>query len=73
MMRKCCVCHKVEQGGEWRTRFPLVDDNLMTHGYCPQCFVVALAEIEDFLGDKAIYAPGSAGWSPRPAGWGPCV
>ena len=56
MTRMCCVCNKIEQGGEWRPFRPLVAAELVTHGYCPQCFVSAMAEVEDYIGDQRISA-----------------
>lgn len=73
MTRMCGVCNKVEQEGEWRTCYLVSEDKRVTHGYCPPCFAAAMAEIEDFIGEKAICAFGAAGWSPLNSPACPCV
>lgn len=73
MTRMCCVCHKVEQGGEWRALRMVADDQRVTHGYCPVCFAETMVQIEEFIEGKAVGGFGAAGLS-TPSGSGcPCV
>ena len=62
MIRRCCKCDKVEQGGKWRYLQLVPADTRVTHGYCPECFAETLAEIEDFIGAKANGDFGAVGW-----------
>jgi hypothetical protein len=63
MMRMCCVCHKVEREGAWESVACLPENELVTHGYCPECFVEAMAEINELTG--ALVAGGLTfpGWA----------
>ena len=72
MTRMCCVCNKVEQGGQWRANRTLPDSEPVTHGYCPECYIGAMAEIEEFIGEKAICL-GVAGCPPAYGSCGQCV
>ena len=69
MTRMCCVCHKVEQAGEWMALGALTKDERVTHGYCPVCFVGVMTELENFISEKAIRTPGASCW---PKLHGPC-
>lgn len=73
MTRVCCVCNKVEQGGQWQANRSLPVSEPVTHGYCPECYIGAMAEIEEFIGEKAICTLGSAGCSPGYGSCRPCV
>ena len=73
MTRMCCVCSKVEQGGSWRPLHQLSADRQVTHGYCPECYAVTMAEIEEFISEKAVGQFGAVGWSPLNSPGGPCV
>jgi len=46
MIRMCCACRRIEREGEWLLAAVLVPPAQITHGYCPECFVVAMAEIK---------------------------
>lgn len=47
MTRKCCRCERVEQGGRWLLPGTApAGREPVTHGYCPDCYRVLLAEIE---------------------------
>lgn len=46
MMRVCCVCHAVERDGAWEPVAPFPENELVTHGYCPECFDEAMAEMD---------------------------
>ena len=39
MIRKCCVCHRIERKGEWLAGCILAGHEPLTHGYCPDCFI----------------------------------
>ena len=52
MTKMCCVCHKVEEGGQWNTDRAFAEDERVTHGYCPECYAAVMAEIEGFIGQK---------------------
>ncbi len=73
MMRMCCVCNKVEQGGHWQRCPSLPEAEPVTHGYCPECFIEAMVEIEEFIGAQAICTLGAAGWPPLYGSCGQCV
>jgi len=49
MLRMCCVCRRIERQGQWRTFSPPVADAVITHGYCPECFIEAMAMIETVI------------------------
>jgi hypothetical protein len=72
MTRMCCVCNKVEQGGQWQINPTLPEAEPVTHGYCPECYIGAMAEIKEFIGEKAICV-GVAGCSPVYGSCGQCV
>lgn len=63
LTRMCCVCHKIEQEGEWLFASSLSENALLTHGYCPSCFAEAMAEVEDALGSLPMVGMGSSNWS----------
>ena len=45
MVVQCCVCKKVRrQSGEWAAFAPPTPSET-SHGYCPRCAEIALAEI----------------------------
>jgi hypothetical protein len=76
MIRMCCVCQRVEQGQEWRSADTLSSDTEVTHGYCPQCFAGAMAELEQVAGRRRlpVVSPGNgAGLSGNRGPWQPCV
>lgn len=52
MTRVCCVCERVEQGNRWASDYTFSSDERVTHGYCPSCFLVAMAEIAEFVEQK---------------------
>lgn len=51
MIRVCCVCRRIETNGTWETRTCLPDHQWITHGYCPECFAEAMAEVEVLVGE----------------------
>jgi len=63
MRRICCVCQRIEQEGEWRSALFLSVDEMVTHGYCPECFDEAMAEVEELIGEWAGGVLPSSGWS----------
>lgn len=73
MIRMCCVCHKVEDAGEWRELNALTGDKRITHGYCPECFAATMDKIEDFIHSKAYGTLAVAGWSAFNGLGGSCV
>jgi hypothetical protein len=73
MTRMCCVCHKVEQGGEWLPLHTLAEETRVTHGYCPQCFAETMVQIEDFIGAKAVKTFAAARWPTASGLGGPCA
>lgn len=52
MLRVCCVCNKVEQDNRWAADYSYTGKERVTHGYCPSCYVVAMAEIAVFIEQK---------------------
>lgn len=77
MIRMCCVCQRVEQGREWRYVETLAADAQVTHGYCPQCFVQAMADIETVIGKNQVASVmrvvRQSNWSPHQGQWNPCA
>lgn len=73
MRRICCVCQRIEQEGEWRSVLLLAEDELVTHGYCPECFEEAMAEVAELVGEWAGGALPSSGWSTMQGQEGRCV
>jgi len=45
MTKICCVCHRVEKGRHWREDYRFATGERVTHGYCPLCFDVIMAEL----------------------------
>ncbi len=73
MTRMCCICNKVEQGGQWKVCRAMPDGEPVTHGYCPDCYVKVMMEIEEFISEKGMYAPAAASWSPLNGSYSQCV
>lgn len=49
MIRQCCVCKKVYEGGQWVVPRPEhLEEEDITHGYCEACY-------EDFMRAVAEY------------------
>jgi hypothetical protein len=63
MRRICCVCQRIEQEGEWRSALFLSVDEMVTHGYCPECFDEAMAAVEELMGELVSGAQPLSGWS----------
>ncbi len=63
MRRICCVCQRIEQEGEWRSALFLSVDEMVTHGYCPECFDEAMAEIEELVSEVATGMRPLPNWS----------
>jgi hypothetical protein len=47
MTKICCVCQRVEHGSHWREDYQFGKGERVTHGYCPLCFDVIMAELMD--------------------------
>ncbi len=47
MTKICCVCQRVEKGSHWREDYQFGQGERVTHGYCPLCFDVIMAELMD--------------------------
>jgi hypothetical protein len=47
MTKICCVCQRVEHGSHWREDYTFDKGERVTHGYCPLCFDVIMAELRD--------------------------
>ncbi len=45
MTKICCVCRRVEDGLHWREGYGFTPDERISHGYCPLCFDVIMAEL----------------------------
>ncbi len=45
MTKICCVCQRVENGAHWKNDYEFGDNERVTHGYCPLCFDVIMAEL----------------------------
>lgn len=73
MMRVCCVCHKVERDGSWESVACFPGNELVTHGYCPECFDEAMAEIDGVAGALVAGGLTSPGWAAMRGQWDRCV
>jgi hypothetical protein len=49
MTKICCVCKRVEHGDHWKNDYVFAPTERVSHGYCPLCFDVVLAEFEDSM------------------------
>lgn len=47
MVKKCCVCRMVKCKDKWDRPKDSFKDEQVSHGYCPSCFVDAMARIVD--------------------------
>ncbi|MBN2713326.1 MAG: hypothetical protein JXR97_12975 [Planctomycetes bacterium] len=47
MIRVCCVCKRVFRAGGWIEE-DLPENELPSHGYCPDCAAMARVELELF-------------------------
>ena len=82
MVRMCCVCRRVERHGQWGALALPVPDAVVTHGYCPECFVEAMAMIETVIAEhgasnsrnrQAADALSLAGGATFAGQWQPCA
>ena len=48
MIKKCCVCSKVEVEGQWQSGIIALPTTRISHAYCPSCFTKAMARIKRF-------------------------
>lgn len=48
MIKVCCVCKKMQSADRW-VQATLSDSEMVTHGYCPDCFEVVMQEIEAYM------------------------
>lgn len=75
MRRMCCVCHKTYSNGAWR-HMPVAIDEPVTHGYCPECFAEAMAEMQSVIAGQGRWddpcVPASS-WSGSITQGGACV
>jgi len=49
MTKICCVCQRVEDGPHWKDEYEFAPGERITHGYCPLCFDVVMADLTDYL------------------------
>jgi len=70
MTKICCVCQRVEHGSHWQEDYEFGQGERVTHGYCPLCFDIIMAELMD---DRATLLQGQteeksvSGQKPRSA------
>ncbi len=60
MTRQCCKCRRVAHGGEWILPATLDEDNV-THTYCPICLSETRGAIYNRQKAKRIAALGRSG------------
>lgn len=46
MVKKCCRCGKIQVDDTWVDP-PLVINDDISHGYCPECYTIASNEIDE--------------------------
>ncbi len=49
MTKICCVCQRVENGSHWKEEYEFAENERVTHGYCPLCFDVIMAELMESM------------------------
>ncbi len=70
MTRMCCVCRRVEQKGRWHRLIRSNEEELVTHGYCPECFAVTMAEIQRYIDDTNSFQCFGPVLRSTPCNWG---
>jgi hypothetical protein len=63
MTKMCCVCRRVEQKGRWYRLTRSSEDELVSHGYCPECFAVTMTEIQRYIDTNSFQSFGPANLS----------
>lgn len=48
MLTICCICNKTKHNSDWVDE-PLPEDTILSHGYCPQCYLKQMKEIINFF------------------------
>lgn len=65
MIRKCCVCRRIEEKGVWtRDSYSAGDCRPVSHGYCPTCFAGMKHKVDRFFlrtTYKEVYALAETG------------
>lgn len=51
MIRKCCVCGRIElEGGGWTWNLHSVEEcGPVSHVYCPNCYAVMMRKVDRFF------------------------
>ena len=52
MTKICCVCQRVEDGPHWREEYQFAPGERITHGYCPLCFDVVMADLTEYVENR---------------------
>jgi hypothetical protein len=68
MTRVCCVCNRVERENGWQGYHVAGTGEFVTHGYCPRCFLEAMAEVNLYLAQgngTGLQVAGKAGREQR--------
>lgn len=73
MISICCVCHKIKHHGRWVAAEVFAEQEQLSHGYCPACYVQVLADINLFLGREETAQPPPAHAIPIPELAGVCA
>ena len=47
----CCVCTKQQESDGWK-RKPVSHQHDYSHGYCPECYEVAMAEVNQYIKER---------------------
>ena len=45
MITICCICRKTKKDSRWKKQ-PIVSDNEVSHGFCPDCFTMIIKKIK---------------------------
>jgi len=73
MIRTCCLCHRVEEAGLWVPGPIEVASERVTHGFCPECYITVMAEIEAYICEKSPCALPPSSWGAEQGVCDPCA
>jgi len=61
MITQCCQCRRVRQEGAWiEPSESMLNNARVSHGYCPDCALVAFQAVDDDIASKEVLSKG--GW-----------
>jgi hypothetical protein len=59
MITQCCQCRRVRQEGAWiEPSESMLNNARVSHGYCPDCALVAFQAVDDDIASKEVLSKG---------------